>query len=66
MKDDIATLTSLAMVCLPFFLSYKARCVNVLHEAQFSDGHWEQLGQQLIDHLNLTTAQVINITLLSA
>ena len=59
MKDDVATLTSLAMVCLPFFfLAIKLdvkNIVNVLREAQFSDGHWEQLGQQLIDHPNLIT-----------
>ena len=53
------TLTSLAMVCLPLFslaieLDVK-NIVNVVHEANFSDGHWEQLGQQLIDHPNLTT-----------
>ena len=29
--------------------------VNVLHEAKFSDGHWEQLGQQLIEYDALTT-----------
>ena len=29
--------------------------VNVLHEANFSDGRWEELGQQLIDHPDLTT-----------
>ena len=29
--------------------------VNLLHEANFADGHWEQLGLQLIDHASLTT-----------
>ena len=29
--------------------------VNVLHEAKFADGDWEQLGQQLIDHASLKT-----------
>ena len=29
--------------------------VNVLHEAQFADGDWEQLGHQLIDHASLKT-----------
>ena len=29
--------------------------VNVLHEAGFSDGHWEQLGQQLIEYGTLAT-----------
>ena len=29
--------------------------VNVLHKAGFSDGHWEQLGQQLIKYATLTT-----------
>ena len=29
--------------------------VNVLHEAEFADGDWPQLGLQLIDHSALTT-----------
>lgn len=29
--------------------------VNVLHETGFSDGHWEQLGQQLIEYDTLAT-----------
>ena len=29
--------------------------LNVLHEAEFSDGDWEQLGQQLINRASLTT-----------
>ena len=29
--------------------------MNVLHEAGFSDGHWEQLGQQLIEYGILAT-----------
>ena len=29
--------------------------VNVLRDAKFADGDWEQLGQQLIDHASLTT-----------
>ena len=29
--------------------------LNVLHEAGFSDGHWFQLGQQLIETTNLMT-----------
>ena len=29
--------------------------VNVLHEAQFADGDWMQLGLQLIDHAPLKT-----------
>ena len=29
--------------------------VNILHDAIFADGDWEQLGQQLIDHASLTT-----------
>ena len=29
--------------------------VNVLHDANFADGDWEQLGQQLMDHSSLTT-----------
>ena len=29
--------------------------LNVLHEAKFSDGDWEQLGQQLINRASLTT-----------
>ena len=29
--------------------------MNVLHEAGFSDGHWFQLGQQLIETTNLKT-----------
>ena len=31
--------------------------VNVLQGAKFSAGHWEQLGQQLIDHTFLTTVR---------
>ena len=29
--------------------------MNVLHQAKVSDGHWEQLGLQLIEHAALTT-----------
>ena len=29
--------------------------VNVLHEAKFADGHWAQLGLQLIDHFDSAT-----------
>ena len=29
--------------------------MNVLHDAGFSDGHWEQLGQQLIEYGILAT-----------
>ena len=29
--------------------------MNVLHDAGFSDGHWEQLGQQLIEYGTLAT-----------
>ena len=29
--------------------------MNVLHEAKFSDGHWELLGQQLIQHSAIQT-----------
>ena len=29
--------------------------LNVLHEARFADGHWFQLGQQLIETTNLMT-----------
>ena len=32
--------------------------VNILHEANFADGDWEQLGQQLIDRASLTTIRV--------
>ena len=28
--------------------------VNVLHQAKVSDGHWEQLGLQLIEHTAIT------------
>ena len=31
--------------------------VNVLHEAKFSDGDWELLGLQLIEHTDLTTIE---------
>ena len=33
----------------------KKNIVNVLHEAQFADGDWAQLGLQLIDHFDSTT-----------
>ena len=29
--------------------------INILHEAGFADGHWEQLGQQLIKYATLST-----------
>ena len=29
--------------------------LNVLHEAKFADGHWAQLGLQLIDHFDSAT-----------
>ena len=51
------------MICL-FFCSPLAKelnvknVVNVLHEANFADGDWEQLGQQLIDRASLTTIRV--------
>ena len=31
--------------------------LNVLHEAGFSDGHWFQLGQQLIETANLNAIE---------
>ena len=46
------------MICLLFPPAKELdvmNIVNVLHEAQFADGHWEQLGQQLIDRASLTT-----------
>ena len=52
------------MICLfSFFFSElplakeldEKNIVNVLHEAQFADGDWAQLGLQLIDHASLTT-----------
>ena len=32
--------------------------INILHEAGFSDDHWEHLGLQLIDHTVLQTIRV--------
>ena len=47
------------MICLFLFPPAKelnvTNIVNVLHDAIFADGDWEQLGQQLIDHASLTT-----------
>ena len=34
--------------------------VNVLHEAEFADGVWAQLGLQLIDHFDSTTISTDN------
>ena len=31
--------------------------MNVLHEAEFSDGDWELIGLQLIKHTDLTTIE---------
>ena len=43
-------------VCFSLFPELNVRNVlNVLHEAGFSDGHWFQLGQQLIETTNLMT-----------
>ena len=47
-EERQCTLTSLARVCLPLFslaieLDVK-NIVNVVHGANLSDGHWEQLG----------------------
>ena len=33
----------------------KRNVLNVLQEAKFAAGHWEQLGKQLIDHSSLIT-----------
>ena len=44
------------MCCFSLFSDLGVRNVlNVLHEAGFSDGHWFQLGQQLIETTNLMT-----------
>ena len=44
------------MCCFSLFPELKVKNVlNVLHEARFSDGHWFQLGQQLIETTNLMT-----------
>ena len=44
------------MLLLFFFPDLGVKNVlNVLHEAGFSDGHWFQLGQQLIETTNLMT-----------
>ena len=44
------------MCCCSLFPELDVRNVlNVLHEAGFSDGHWFQLGQQLIETTNLMT-----------
>ena len=51
-------MTSLVMISLSFFLASEIsvrNVVNVLHEAQFADGDWAQLGLQLIDHFDSTT-----------
>ena len=44
------------MCCFSLFPELNVRnALNVLHEAGFSDGHWFQLGQQLIETTNLMT-----------
>ena len=47
------------MICLFLFPPAKElnvmNIVNILHDAIFADGDWEQLGQQLIDHASLAT-----------
>ena len=44
------------MCCFSLFPELVVRnALNVLHEAGFSDGHWFQLGQQLIETTNLMT-----------
>ena len=44
------------MCCFFLFPELKVKNVlNVLHEAGFSDGHWFQLGQQLIETTSLMT-----------
>ena len=58
MHDDVFCMTSLVMISLSFFLAKEIsvrNVVNVLHEAQFADGDWAQLGLQLIDHFDSTT-----------
>ena len=52
----------LAVMCSAFPLFHTAKkelseknILNVLHEAKFADGHWAQLGLQLIDHFNSAT-----------
>ena len=45
-----------SICCFPLFSDLGVRNIlNVLHEAGFSDGHWFQLGQQLIETTNLMT-----------
>ena len=51
-------MTSLVIFFSEFWLSKTLdakNIVNVLHEAQFADGDWAQLGQQLIRHFDSTT-----------
>ena len=47
------------MCYLPLFHSAKKlnerNVLNVLHEAQFADDDWEQLSQQLIEHVPVAT-----------
>ena len=49
-------LVAKSICCFSLFSDLGVRNIlNVLHEAGFSDGHWFQLGQQLIETTNLMT-----------
>ena len=54
-----AWLEILVVMCSAFPLFHTERSekniLNVLHEARFADGHWAQLGLQLIDHFDSAT-----------